>query len=91
MERVQHVNRIKDYSSLRAHPSMSRCVAIGERGWMRFRPAMAVAPQHLKADPAALRRWRRRALSRAVHVFAGALFHLTQLIPSQLVSVASTR
>ena len=29
---------------------MSRCVAIGERGWMRSRLAMAVASQHLKAQ-----------------------------------------
>ena len=43
MERVQHVNRIKDCSSLRAHPGMSRCGAIGERGWMRSILAMAVA------------------------------------------------
>ena len=43
MERVQHVNRVKDCSSLRAHPGMSRCVAIDARGWKRFRLAMAVA------------------------------------------------
>ena len=43
MERVQHVNRIKDCSSLRAHPGMSRCVAIDGRGWMRSRLATAVA------------------------------------------------
>ena len=29
---------------------MSRCVAIGERGWMRFRLAMGAACQHLKAQ-----------------------------------------
>ena len=43
MERVQHVNRIKGLPSLRAHPGMSRCVAIGGRGWTRSRLAMAVA------------------------------------------------
>ena len=38
----------KDCSfSLKAHPRMSRCVAIGERGWKRSRPAMAVACPHI--------------------------------------------
>ena len=44
MERVQHRSTgLKACSSLRAHPGMSRCVATGERGWMCFRLAMAVA------------------------------------------------
>ena len=42
MERVQHVNRIKGLLFSQGASGMSRCVAIGERGWMRFRLAMAV-------------------------------------------------
>ena len=34
---------LKHCSSLRAHPAMSRCVAIDGRGWMRSRLAIAVA------------------------------------------------
>ena len=48
MERVQHVNRIKGLlfslgASLWAHPGMNPCAAIGGRGWMRSRLAIAVA------------------------------------------------
>ena len=47
MERSSTSTGLKDCSSLRAHPGMSRCVAIGGSGWMRFRLAMAVACPHI--------------------------------------------
>ncbi len=47
MERSSTSTGSKDCSSLRAHPDMSRHSAIGVRGWMRFRLAMAVACPHI--------------------------------------------